>query len=609
MTFKNIIKDEIRGNIPTYKEYFLATILSVTVIFMSLMILYHPQMQVSSLSKNFVMAAKAVTVIIAVFLFIFIYYSQYTFLRHRSRDYALFSILGMKRSQLTLLNFWESFTVFFCAFVSGILIALLFAKLIFMAFAALLDIDQMGLYFPSTALAITAALFIIVFIVIEIISAFILRKTQVKEFLQFGQVAQKQKKINYPVAIIGALLILGGYFLAVTADETNLLKRIFPVCMMVIAGMYCFYREICPLILQALSKNKRFYYKGVNLLWVSDLKYRIKDFTMMLFLITVTMTVGLTGFTAVFNVASAELEFDTMKDSRFPVAVMSMALKDSTERPIAASSPQIPTVTKVENLIDSLGMSYQETSVKLYSYITKSRVLIQKSDMPIFMKEEDLSCFDFKGEDTLVIGIRGREMNVALPFRNIVVVEDDKVQDHIKGYDEVEMTLFEGKEPAGMGKGLMKITDSSIIVGGERTDIIYSSSLFRYFYFIARRSYLLLSFYFVIIFYICSGCMLYFKFFNNAREEGLKYSNYSKVGLSVAELKRSSTIQMASLFFLPMIMTVLNTSFAMYTIRGSVSPLKFWSNTLSILLFTVAVQVIYFFIIRRSYLKKLTPRE
>lgn len=594
MTFKTIIKDEIRGNLSTYKEYFLATILSVALIFMSLMVLFHPDMQVSTLAKNFLTAAKAITVIIAVFLFIFIYYSEYTFIRHRSRNYAMFSILGMKRSQLTFMNFCESFTVFFSAFICGIAVSMLFAKLIFMAFEKMLDLDQMGLYFPSKALIITAIIFVLVFIVIAIASMLVLRKTQVKEFLQFGKKEQKQRKANLPVAIIGVLLLVAGYSLAATANIGNLTKRIIPVCLMVIAGMYCFYRELCPFILNALSKNKKFYYKGTNMLWVSDLKYRIKDFTMILFLITVTMTVGLTGFSAVINVSAGELSSDAMNESDYQIAV--------------DAAPDSPTIAQVEDLLDSLNLKYQKINARIYSterYTYKSTILIKESDLPIFLDPQELSAIDFAGADTLRTGLKGRDLRVAFPYQHVIAVKDCKISEYNKGFENMDLSLYSYEGKANIGRGLMKIEDRTYQEGSQKGDLIYSSSLFRHFYFIIRRSYLFLSFYFVIIFFICAGCMLYFKFFNNAIEEGIKYSNYSKVGLSLSEIRRSSSIQMASLFFLPIILTIVSTAFAMLPITGGDNPWKTIAITTIIVLFTIVVQIIYFLILRHNYLKKI----
>lgn len=590
MTFKQIIKDEIIGNRHTYKEYFLASALSVVIIFMSLMILYHPQMDMSTLSHNFVNAGKAVTCIVGVFLFFFIYYSEYTFLKHRSKSYALFTILGMKRGQLALLNFSESFSVFAAAFVGGVLFSMLFAKLIFMAFAKLLGIEQMEMYLPWKALGLTAVLFGLIFIVIQLASLLVLHRTQVKDFLQFGRIAQKQKKINIPVAIAGMLLIAAGYYLAATVNDDNILRRIIPVCLIVVVGIYAFYREACPFLLHLISKNKRFYYKGVNMLWVSDLRYRIKDFTTILFLITLTMSVGLTGFTAVFNVATSELDSNMTTDSRYPVVVSHSGAGESS------------LAGQVQDILDSLQIPFTTTQATVYGIFPGSNVVIPQSALPLFMDADQLAAVSFGQADSLHLGRMRRDvhMDLPLPYQNAIAVKDNVVETYTEGYEELHLTLFTYETRKDFKKDLWQLYEEKQITD---KDTLYSPSLFRYFYFTIRRIYLLLSFYFVIIFYLCAGCMLYFKFFNNAVEEGQKYANYAKVGLSNREIRKSSTIQMASVFFLPGIFTVLNTSMAMVALLNTDAPENFIYNTLAIILFTLVIQVVYFLYIRWKYLK------
>lgn len=597
MKLTTIIKDDIRGNLPAYKEYFLATALSAGLIFMSLLIIFHPEIEMSSMSKNFLNAAKAVCLMVGIFLFIFVFYSEYTFLRNRSRDYAMFSILGMKRKQLTLLNFCESFSAYLTGTVAGMLVAMLFAKLIFMAFSKILDINDMGLYLPVMPVIYTLGIFLLIFVVIQISAMIIIRRTDVKKFLQFGVKTQKMRKINVPIAIISVLVIALAYYLALTANAENILGRIIPVTLMAIVGIYFFYREMCPYILSLVEKRKGFYYKGTNMLWVSDLRYRITDFTQMMFLITVTMSVGLTGFSAVVNVSNMEMSDVLTEKDCYPISVL-ITTPDS-------SNSQVPvTVARIENMLDSMDISYSEKDVPIYyTDLVKRNIMITKSVADYFLNETDLSSVSasLSDKDTVVLNARRHHFRVYLPMMNFIIADDDKISSYTDGYSLSTLTLFEFQTHKRFGKELGTIDEELLI----STELIFSASLFQYFYFIIRRVYLLLSFYFVIVFYICAGCMLYFKFFNNAVEEGKKYENYSKIGLSTREIRRSSTIQMAILFFLPGVMTVLNTAMAMCALSDVSTAMTFTKITTIIVLFTLFIQVIYFLIIRSRYLKKI----
>lgn len=595
MTFKDIIKDEIRGNIPTYKEYFLATAFSVLAVFMTLMVIFNPLLMLNSLAVNFVMATKAVLIIICIFLVMFIYYSQYTFLRHRSRDYAMFTILGMKRSRLTFLNFCESATVYFAGFMTGVLVSLLLEKLIFMGFAKILDIPEFGMYLPTKAIIVTFIIFAAIFAVMQIVSCIMLHRMDVKKYLLFGQKTQKMKKINVPVAIIGAILILGGYYLALTVTDNNLFQRIIPVVLMVVVGLYFFYSELCPWVFQLMEKHKACYFKGVNMLWISDMRYRIKDFTLILYLITVTMSVGLTGFTAVFNVATSELADALVpnESTLYPIAVLKVTPYCDT----------LCTVPKIEKLLSDEQISYTESTVNLYTILDKSKALIRNSDLKYLFDGVNMPVMGTA--DTMRLLDSEHKIAVHLPLRYVYAVKDDVINRYTEGYDECSLTLFEFKAPKNLGKQLIPINDSNDTQ--QTGEMLYSSGLFKYFYFIMRRTYLLLSFYFVIVFYVCAGCMLYFKFYNNATEEGAKYLSYLKMGLSPKEIRKSATIQIATLFLLPTLMSILNAAMAMSALLRDGAPATFMTNTLCIILFTLFIQVIYYFVIRSGYLRKILP--
>lgn len=417
----------------------------------------------------------------------------------------------------------------------------------------------------------------------------------VKKYLLFGQKTQKMKKINVPVAIIGAILILGGYYLALTVTDNNLFQRIIPVVLMVVVGLYFFYSELCPWVFQLMEKHKACYFKGVNMLWISDMRYRIKDFTLILYLITVTMSVGLTGFTAVFNVATSELADALVpnESTLYPIAVLKVTPYCDT----------LCTVPKIEKLLSDEQISYTESTVNLYTILDKSKALIRNSDLKYLFDGVNMPVMGTA--DTMRLLDSEHKMAVHLPLRYVYAVKDDVINRYTEGYDECSLTLFEFKAPKNLGKQLIPINNSNDTQ--QTGEMLYSSGLFKYFYFIMRRTYLLLSFYFVIVFYVCAGCMLYFKFYNNATEEGAKYLSYLKMGLSPKEIRKSATIQIATLFLLPTLMSILNAAMAMSALLRDGAPATFMTNTLCIILFTLFIQVIYYFVIRSGYLRKILP--
>ena len=600
MTFSKIILDNIKGNMHAYKEYFLATMLSSTVLSMSLFIIKHPDIPINSFSASFIKSAVAINVIIGVFLFIFLIYSECNFIRHRSRDYALFKILGMKSFQLNSLHFWESFAVFFGGTISGIGLSLLFAKLIFLLFAKLLGLAPLGMYFPTFAIGMILLLFGAAFLLIQLVSGLILWRLDIKKVLLFGREAQKLKQPNIWLALLCCIMLAVSYWLASTVNQETIVKRVLPVTITVIIAMFLFYRQLLPFALNLLSKNKKFYYRGTNLLWISDLKYRIRNYASMLFIISLLMSVGLTGFTASVSVASVEMNTNVEFCSK--------------KYPLIATFPHGNTnrenVTKnIRNLLHTNEISYTEKSMhllwakseegKIHGRKTKGVYFLKKSELPLILSDSEISKLKFNG-DTAHMTVNPDNFFVPYELGRLFVIEDSAIVKYKKELSQETIVYYNYKTSKNIGKQLVEIYK---LHDGEENGffMIRNADMMNQLYFFYRRFYLLLSFYFVLIFYLCAGSMLFFKFYYSTQEERKKYLGYAKVGLSHAETKKSSTVQMAVLFFIPNIFAILNMCFAMNAIASiSANGSLLIPSIVKIVMITLAIQLLFFLFLRRK---------
>ncbi len=68
-----------------------------------------------------------------------------------------------------------------------------------------------------------------------------------------------------------------------------------------------------------------------------------------------------------------------------------------------------------------------------------------------------------------------------------------------------------------------------------------------------------------IVFFVFTLSFLYFRLFTDLERDQEQYQMISKLGLSQSELKQIVTRQMMLLFFLPIIVTMVHSSFAFLT--------------------------------------------
>ncbi|MGQ0514773.1 hypothetical protein ACT453_20275, partial [Bacillus sp. D-CC] len=105
--------------------------------------------------------------------------------------------------------------------------------------------------------------------------------------------------------------------------------------------------------------------------------------------------------------------------------------------------------------------------------------------------------------------------------------------------------------------------------------------------------------------FIGAGSVLYFRMYTDLTNEQEKYVTITKIGLTEAEMKRSATIQLAILFFVPYIMASIHTMFATKMLQ-EVLNLSFFAEITVVLMIFGTVEILFFLLIRSFYMQKLS---
>lgn len=581
MNLQTIIKKSVKGNSKGFGSYFLAVSFSVFVIFVLALLTNHPDIPLNTMRMDFQKGAKAVQMILFIFLALFIAYSSVTYSRQRSRDYAILKILGTDSKRLLILSFCENFVVYFSGVIAGILLGVVLSKLIFMFIAWILGLEAVAFYVPLKPALLTILCFAALFIIVFIVQGALLKSAEPKEILSFGVKRQHRPKIKAWAGILGLLLVAIGYYLAYTSEPQSIISRILPVTGIVILGTYLLYNQFFALIINYLTKRRSILYKGTNILWLSNLLYRVKDSSIVLFLSTIIIAVGLTAFATVYSVMTAtQINFNYKKE--LPLA-------------ISADSAKLETLTaRAVKILDSSGIEYK---------LLNTEYMIQREKgkrAKVWISESNS-----KTIDTAVL----RKVKTSLFGFASVKLVGDLEYDSLKVKNKVhKMNIFDYKEMYAAGKELSLLMKE--IYNQDRLNLdqnyFFSTASFYYLFIYARRFYLFLGLFFGVVFFVCAGSMLYFKFFNNLKHDVEKYGQYARIGLSQKELSWSTAKEMGMLFFLPNIMAVMHTLMALTALNnlgnGNFSILM---PVLQVLAGTLLIQTIYFVFMHKRYSTQL----
>ncbi|AUJ24338.1 ABC transporter permease [Virgibacillus dokdonensis] len=617
MTFPQFAFKNITRNLRAYLAFYLSSSFAVMIFFMFAMFIFHPALEtgyMNNIAKKGMVFAEW---IIFVFSILFVLYSVSAFLKTRKKEFGILTIQGASPKQLRLLITLENVFIGVASIVTGIVGGTLLAKLFFTAGSYIVEMEPLQLYFPLKALGITIAVFLLLFVFISQFTLFIIHSEEVISLLKGSVKPKKEPKPSIPFSIIGILFLGAGFGLALFADINISSAVIITVCTVI--GTYLFYSQLSVWMLKLLKRNKKFYRKGTNLLWISDLMYRVKDNARLFFIVSIvsavafTATGTLTTYKSMFTTKDLlyEMEFLSYVNNKDEKEQLAYIQSQFNQKEIDYEQSKIKMIETDQGSSNSpvLVVSYKD-GVEILPELKSTK--LEKGEGVYFGQTE-------RGDHTILqdnttdlqlsnqqISIKLQSIEQPILFLDDVLVVDENTFKLLKQSNE--LVTFYGFQFANSKENLdisQRIHDR--IVGETyNPDARYFSKSIEYYQTVQLPSLsLFIGLFIAIIFFLAAGSFLYFRLFTDLYEERKKYKSLAKIGLSEKEMVKSASIQMANLFFLPFLLAIVETGFALQVLQreGGFSNV-FQSGVITMLGF-LGLQVLYFITIRFSYIKNL----
>lgn len=218
------------------------------------------------------------TGIIGTFSLIFLFYTNSFLMRRRKKEFGLYNILGMGKWNLGRILVWECLIIAGISLAAGLGVGILFSKLSELLMIRILG-GESGFSFSISWKSVgnTVFLFGVIFLILLIHGLGQIRLSNPVELLRSENVGEKPPKANWILAILGAVFLFGGYYMAVTIeDPITALMLFFVAVILVIIGTYLLFIAGSVVLCRILQKNKRYYYKTNHFISVSSMVYRMK---------------------------------------------------------------------------------------------------------------------------------------------------------------------------------------------------------------------------------------------------------------------------------------------------------------------------------------------
>ncbi|MDD3336022.1 MAG: ABC transporter permease [Eubacteriales bacterium] len=274
--FIRLAAGNIRKHRKIYYPYMLTAVLTVMMLYIITSLAQNPTLK----DGNMIFTLNLGQWVTTLFTVVFLFYTNSFLMKRRKMEFGLLNILGMEKKHISRVVCYETLMILALSLFLGFGLGVLLDRVLYFILLKMLGgvIGDFSFYVSVPALLFAAMIVSATFALILLNSIRQIHLAKPIELLHGGQVGEKEPKAKWVLAVLGLLLLGGGYFISIKV--TNAVASIllfFIAVVMVILGTYLLFTAGSISLLKALRKNKRFYYQPNHFINVSGMIYRMKQ--------------------------------------------------------------------------------------------------------------------------------------------------------------------------------------------------------------------------------------------------------------------------------------------------------------------------------------------
>ena len=654
MIYPKMALSNIKKNGKLYIPYIITSVLTVMMFFMVNSLVNSDSVAKMEDGENIISLLNIALAVSYIFSAIFLFYTNSFLMKRRKKEIGLYNILGMEKRHISIVMFCENVFVAIISLATGIILGIVFGKLMFLVLMKLIKSDSIPAFaVPINSIIQTVLFFLGVFIATFLYNIIKVYRTKTIELLHGGEIGEKEPKTKLIMAILGLALVGGGYYFALTIESVmKAINFFFVAVLFVVIGTYLLFTAGSIAFIKLLKKNKKFYYKTGHFTSVSGMLYRMKQNAVGLANICVLSTVVLI---AVATTVSLYAGMQDSLDSSYP-----------KEQNILASFNDDSAVNVIEERIDQYVKNHNANVKNKFSYmdiffngslnennefltnggkgilssnseneqvcnlmtvsdfnsITGSNYSIENSDSIIFATNENINddgTFSIKTDEgkltykidkkipadgVIQDGLSGvikcyvvivKDMNEVNNIRKFVYnTEEDKYYNKLTYNIYFDTDLSEEDSKALSND----ITKDDGMYNGET--LYYISCNNRYDMASALSQMygglLFLGCFVGILFLMATVLIIYYKQILEGYEDRSRFEIMMKVSMSHEEVKKTIKSQILMVFFIPILVAIIHVAVSFRIVKMLMSVLSLGNNSTLFIMSTVVTVVIFFVI-------------
>ncbi len=538
-------------------------------------------------------------IILAIFTFIFVQYAATFWLKRRSKEFALYGILGLEKKHVGKIISIEFLILFAIIWFAGIVGGYIFGQLCFLFLNFLMkDVSGrlMDYTFSISALIDTTVLVAILYLTIIIGSVLRIYMSTPMELLQRTHKGEGEPKSRIIIMLTGFLLLAAGYGIALfVGGLLSSINYFFVAVLATIFATYLLYATFTVFMLKAQRNNKSFY-TPKRFLSVSGLLYRMKGNAISLASISILSAGVIISLSTTIAIYSNYIKLgDSIMPREYKIEAGSENISNEAMakrlQSLVESSVPDASMIKDEYTIFDMTTAAVKTGDTIAEYQRDS-----KAD-PIFVIASDLDGYNWRthqnfkldeGEillgdnknnkigDTLKIGDRDfkvRKIDSIFPYEYSgvegysIVVKDmatlEFLREALDGLD-INCSVYwdvDGVDDKEYEDTLVKLKDGikNQLTGDGRSvyDVSSRSEMIHNQYEV-NGGFLFLGVLIGIIFLTGTVLITYYKQISEGYEDREKYQIMKNLGLSDDLIKKTTDSQICLMFYGPLIVAAIH---------------------------------------------------
>lgn len=651
MMYPRLAFDNIRKNARTYIPYILTCSFAVAMFYIMKSLSLNKGIENVQGGNTIAYMLNLGTYIIAIFVCIFLFYTNSFLMKNRKKEFGLFNILGMEKRHISKVIGYESLYVALISFSAGIFSGILLDKLMYMLILKFMKAEiPLGFYISKNAIISTVILFSILFLLIFLNSLRMIHLSKPIELLKGGNTGEREPKAKWLFALMGVICLGAGYYIAVTVkNPVQALLLFFIAVILVILGTYLIFTAGSIALLKILKANKKYYYKTNHFISVSGMIYRMKQnavglanicilSTMVLVTLapTVSMIIGVEDI--IMQRCPYQLEFaaysaDEEKYRNIVDIVNETAKEENIEiaEQVVYSSLQFSALytggdefffsddtTDMSMLSNVYNLNF--ITAKDYSAYTGKEITLNDDEVIFYSNRVKYDNDSFKlfgktykitehTDNYISEGLMSADIcpTFGIVVKNMSIIKDFQ-KEQAKIYNDACSSIVSYCEinTDGDAEAQIRLNDKiweKMEPYIRENDISYYTECREE----ARDSayglyggFFFLGMFLSVLFTIAAVLIIYYKQISEGYNDKKRFEIMQKVGMSEHEVKKSIHSQVLTVFFMPLITAGIHTAFAFPIVKKILAMLQltntrlFLSSTIGVFLaFAVIYAVIY----------------